>query len=163
MSRSLSKLQAVFLGAVVVAGLALTGAGVFAVGSRQWLWSDTFHVVVGFSQIRGVEVGTRVRVQGIEAGEVETVEPPAEPGGEVLLRLRLGGRLRHLVRADASAQIISEGMIGGKVIEIHPGTASAPPIEDNAQLASRSSSDLTDAGQGPRSLHQRGGAAAAEP
>src|SRR5439155_8428255 len=95
MSRSLSKLQAVFLGAVVVAGLALTGAGVFAVGSRQWLWSDTFHVVVGFSQIRGVEVGTRVRVQGIEAGEVETVEPPAEPGGEVMLRLRLGGRLRH--------------------------------------------------------------------
>lgn len=144
MTRSLSRLQALVLGAVVLAGLALTGAGVFAVGSRQWLWSDTFHVTVGFAQIRGVEAGTRVRVQGIEAGEVEMVEPPAAPGGEVMLRLRLDGRLRRLVRADASAEIVSEGMIGGKVVEIHPGSVSAAPVEENARLGSLSTSDLTD-------------------
>jgi phospholipid/cholesterol/gamma-HCH transport system substrate-binding protein len=144
MSRTLSRFQAVILGAVVLAGLALAACGLFAVGSRQWLWSDTFHVVVGFPQIRGVEAGTRVRVQGIEAGEVETVEPPATPGGEVMLRLRLDGRLRHLIRADACAQIVSEGMIGGKVVELNPGTPSAPPVEENAQLASRSTMELTD-------------------
>src|SRR5579871_822042 len=110
MSRSLSRLQALVLGLVVFVGLTLAATGLFAVGSRQWRWGDTFHVVVGFPQIRGVEAGTRVRVQGIEAGEVEAVEPPAVPGGEVKLRLRLGGQLRHLVRADASAQIVSEGM-----------------------------------------------------
>src|SRR5262245_29535840 len=104
MSRTLSRLQAVVLGATVVVGLALIIAGLFAVGSRQWLWSDTFHVVVGFPQIRGVEPGTRVRVQGIEAGEVESVEPPGTPGENVMLHLRLGGRLRYLLRADASAQ-----------------------------------------------------------
>lgn len=144
MSRTLSRFQAVLLGAIVLAALALAATGLFAVGSRQWLWNDTFHVAVGFTQIRGVEAGTRVRVQGIEAGEVETVEPPAVPGGEVRLRLRLGGRLRHLIRADATARIVSEGMIGGKVVEIDPGTASAPAVEDNAQLASCSTTDLTD-------------------
>src|SRR5260370_35007615 len=106
MSPPLSRMQALLLGAVVLAGLAVAGAGLFAGGSRQWLWSDTFHVTVGFAQIRGVDAGTRVRVQGIEAGEVEAVEPPAAPGGEVLLRLRLDGRLRHLIRADASVQIL---------------------------------------------------------
>jgi phospholipid/cholesterol/gamma-HCH transport system substrate-binding protein len=144
MSRSLSHFRALVLGAAVFVGLTLAAGGLFAVGSRQWRWGDTFHVVAGFPQIRGVEAGTRVRVQGIEAGLVEAVEPPAVPGGEVTLRLRLGGRLRHLVRADASVQIVSEGMIGGKVVEISPGTASAPPIEDGARLASRSSSDFTD-------------------
>jgi phospholipid/cholesterol/gamma-HCH transport system substrate-binding protein len=144
MTRTLSRLQATILGAVVVFGLALMVGGLFAVGSRQWLWSDMFHVVVGFPQIRGVEAGTRVRVQGIEAGEVESVEPPAIPGGDVMLRLRLDGRLRYLLRADASAQIASEGMIGGKVVEIHPGSPAAPPIGENAQLASRATSDLTD-------------------
>jgi phospholipid/cholesterol/gamma-HCH transport system substrate-binding protein len=144
MSRSLSRLQAIILGAVVLAGLALTAAGVFAVGSRQWLWNDAFHVVVGFAQIRGVEAGTRVRVQGIEAGQVERVVPPETPGGEVMLYLRLGGQLRRLVRADATAEIVSEGMLGGKVVEIHPGSASAPPVEENARLVSRASSDLTD-------------------
>jgi len=144
MSRSLTRLQAILLGGVVLAGLLLTAVGVFAVGSRQWLWNDTFHVTVGFAQIRGVEVGTRVRVQGIEAGEVEKVEAPAVPGGEVVLRLRLGGNLRQLIRADASAQIVTEGMIGGKVLEIDPGSAAASPVEDNARIASRATSDLTD-------------------
>jgi phospholipid/cholesterol/gamma-HCH transport system substrate-binding protein len=144
MSRSLSRWQAVLLGTVVLLGLTLTTAGLFAIGNRQWLWSDTFHVQAGFPQIRGVEVGTRVRVQGIEAGEVDAVLPPATPGGDVLLRLRLDGKLRGLIRADARVQIVSEGMIGGKALEIHPGTSSAPLIQDNAVLASRPSVELTD-------------------
>lgn len=144
MTRSLSRWQAAVLGLVVVFGVVLTSAGVFAVGSRQWLWGDTFHVRAGFREIRGVEAGTRVRVQGIEAGEVEAVEPPAVPGGPVLLRLRLDGRMRHLVRADASVQIVSEGMIGGKVLAIDPGSADAEPVRDGALLASRPTAELTD-------------------
>jgi len=62
MSRSLSRLQAVVLGLIVLTGLLLAATGLFAVGSRHWLWNDTFHVSVGFPQIRGVELGTRVRV-----------------------------------------------------------------------------------------------------
>src|SRR5262249_16956894 len=125
MSRSLSRWQAILLGIVILLGLALTGTGLFAVGSRQWLWSDTFHVRAGFRQVRGIEVGTRVRIQGIEAGEVVAVEPPATPGSDVLVRLRLDGKLRHLIRTDATVQIVSEGMIGGKVVEIHPGSLEA--------------------------------------
>src|SRR5258708_4914985 len=43
-SRSLTRLQAVLLGAAVLAGLVLATSGLFAVGSRQWFWSDAFHV-----------------------------------------------------------------------------------------------------------------------
>jgi phospholipid/cholesterol/gamma-HCH transport system substrate-binding protein len=144
MSRSLSRWQAILLGVVILLGLSLTGAGLFAVGNRQWLWSDTFHVRASFKQIRGVEVGTRARIQGIEAGEVVAIEPPLTPGGDVVVRLRLAGRLRHLVRADASVQIVSEGMIGGKVIEVYPGTPEAEPVQDNAVLASRPSPEFTE-------------------
>jgi phospholipid/cholesterol/gamma-HCH transport system substrate-binding protein len=136
--------QAILLGLVVLLGLGLAGAGLFAIGNRQWLWSDTFHVQVGFKQVRGVELGTRVRVQGIDAGEVVAVLPPASPGGEVLLRLRIDGKLHHLVRADASAQIIGEGMIGGKVIDIHPGSDGAHPVADGDTIASRPTTELTD-------------------
>jgi phospholipid/cholesterol/gamma-HCH transport system substrate-binding protein len=144
MSRSLSRFQASLLALIVLSGLALAGTGLFAIGKRQWLWSDTFHVHAGFQQIRGVEAGTRVRIQGIQAGEVEKIEPPAEPGGEVILHLRLDGRLRGLIRRDATVQIVSEGMIGGKVVELNPGTAAADPVEDHAKLASRSTAELTD-------------------
>src|SRR5579875_2017589 len=98
MSRSLSRLQSVLLAVVVLGGLALGVLGLFAVDSRQgvipdtlrawglagsWLKDDRFHVRVGFRQVRGVEKGTRVRVQGIDAGEVVAVESPVTPGGDV--------------------------------------------------------------------------------
>jgi phospholipid/cholesterol/gamma-HCH transport system substrate-binding protein len=144
MSRSLSRLQALLLGVLVLLGLALGATGLFAVGNRQWLWSDTFHVRAGFTQIRGVEVGTRVRVQGIDAGEVEQVLPPGQPGEEVILRIRLDGRLRSLVRSDACARIIGEGMVGGKVVEIDPGSPAAEPVPPDAVIASRPTTELAD-------------------
>jgi phospholipid/cholesterol/gamma-HCH transport system substrate-binding protein len=144
MSRSLSRWQAVILGLAILGAVGLAGVGLFAVGSRQWLWNGAFHLRVGFRQVRGVEVGTRVRVQGIEAGEVEALLPPANPGEDVVLRLRLDQGIRHLIRSDAVVQIVNEGMIGGKVLEIQPGSATAVPVEDNALVASKPSPELTD-------------------
>ncbi len=144
MSRSLSRWQAVLLGAVVLLGLGLGGAGLFAVGSRGWFPGDAFHVRAGFKSIQGVEIGTRVRVQGVDAGEVVGLEPPLTPGGDVVLRLRIKSRLRPLLRADASVQIVGEGLIGGKVVEIVPGSASAEPVADDAVLASRPSTEIAD-------------------
>ncbi len=143
-SRSLSRLQALILGGVVLTGLVLGGVGLFAIGSREWLWNDSFRVRVGFRQIRGVEPGTRVRILGKEAGEVEAVELPSRPTGEVMLRLRIDGKLRHLVRADASAQIVPEGMVGGKVVEIAPGSDQADPVADGAVIVSQPTTELTD-------------------
>jgi phospholipid/cholesterol/gamma-HCH transport system substrate-binding protein len=142
-TRSLSPWQALVLGVVVVTGVALGVVGLFAVGGASWPWGSTFHVRAGFPRIHGVEVGTRVRVQGMDAGEVEAIHLPEHPGGDVVLTLRLKGDLRRLVRADARAQIVSEGMVGGKVIEIDPGTA-AEAVAEGAPIATRPSTDLTD-------------------
>jgi phospholipid/cholesterol/gamma-HCH transport system substrate-binding protein len=147
-SRSLSRLQALLLGAVVLVGSGLAVGGVFAVGSRGWFGKDALHVRVGFPEIRGVEVGTRVRIQGIDAGEVVQISPPDGPDGLVVLRLRLKGDYRHLVRTDSTVQIVSEGMIGGKVLEIHRGRARADgqpgPVADDALLQSEPSVELAD-------------------
>jgi phospholipid/cholesterol/gamma-HCH transport system substrate-binding protein len=142
--QSLSRVQAVILGVIVVIGLALATTGLFAVGNRQWMGGDVFHVRVGFADIAGVEVGTRVRIQGINAGEVVAVEAPSTPSGNVTLRLRLNGRLRHLVGQDARVQIQSEGMLAGKVVRILPGASGSEPVPDGALLASIPPADLSD-------------------
>ena len=145
MSRSLSRLQALVLGLVVLVGLSLAAVGLFAVGSRGWYGRDALHVRAGFPSVRGVEVGTRVRVQGLDAGEVVALQPPEQPGGPVILHMRLRGEFRRLVRSDSAAQIVSEGMIGGKVIEIVPGKAAdSGPALDDALLASAPSAELGD-------------------
>lgn len=143
MSRSLSRGQAIVLAMVVCLGLGLGGVGLFAVGSQQWLWSPTFHIQVGFPNVRGVEEGTRVRVQGKDVGEVVAVQLPDEPGKDVMLKLRLGSQFRGRIRTDATAQILSEGMLGGRVVEIDPGRA-ATPVADGAVIASRPTVELAE-------------------
>ncbi len=123
-------------------------AGLFAVGSRGWFGKDPLHVRVGFREIRGVEVGTRVRIQGIDAGEVIEILPPDTADGPVVLRLALKNEYRRLVRSTSTVQIVSEGMLGGKVLEIHRGPAKAGQDEDavaeNALLESEASTELAD-------------------
>jgi phospholipid/cholesterol/gamma-HCH transport system substrate-binding protein len=145
-SRSLSRLQALVLGLVVLLGLGLGVLGLFTVGSRGWLGQDALPVRVGFREVRGVEVGTRVRLQGIDAGEVVAVEAPARPGEPVILHLRLKGAYRRLVRTDSTVRIVSEGLIGGKVLEIQPGPSpgESEPVADNALLASEATPELGD-------------------
>jgi phospholipid/cholesterol/gamma-HCH transport system substrate-binding protein len=160
-SRSLSRRQAILLGVVILAGLVLGGGGIFLIGSRAWFGGDRFHVRAGFKAIHGVEVGTRVRVNGItDAGEVVAITPPATPEGDIVLRLRLDGRYRAMVRADAVVQIVSDGVIGGKVVEINSGRNEADPVADDALLASRptrQASELIDqAGTVLQDLHQGG-------
>lgn len=154
MSRSLSRVQAVLLGVAVLIGLGLATLGVFGVGSRHtaglpdflanWLAPNSFHLRAGFPKIHGVEVGTRVRVMGIEAGEVEAIERPKNPSGEVTLLLRIDGTQRDLIRADAVAQIVAEGMVGGKVVEIHPGSDAAEMVTNNAVIKTAPSVEVGD-------------------
>jgi phospholipid/cholesterol/gamma-HCH transport system substrate-binding protein len=146
-SRSLSRLQALVLGAVVLLGCGLAGVGLFAVGSRGWYGKDALHVRAGFPEIRGVEVGTRVRIRGVDAGEVVQITPPEDGDGEVVLRLRIKGEFRTQVRAGSTVQIVSEGMIGGKVVEVRPakgGPGPGRPAGEDELLRSEPSTELAD-------------------
>jgi hypothetical protein len=62
----------------------------------------------------------------------------------VQLTLRLDGRLGSLVRADACARIVPEGLVGGKVIEIDPGSETSAPVREGTPIASQPSSDVGD-------------------
>jgi phospholipid/cholesterol/gamma-HCH transport system substrate-binding protein len=147
-SRTLSRLQALVLGLVVLVGVGLGVVGLFAVGSRGWFGKDPLHVRVGFREIRGVEVGTRVRIQGIDAGEVIAIDPPETPDSPVILRLSLKNDYRRLVRSNSTVQIVSEGMLGAKVLEIHRGPsktgATDEPAAEDTLLTSEPSTELAD-------------------
>jgi phospholipid/cholesterol/gamma-HCH transport system substrate-binding protein len=85
-----------------------------------------------------------VRLQGIDAGVVETLVPPSEPGRPVRLVLRVDDRLRGLVRVDATAKILTEGVVGAKVVEVVPGKPGAPALGPDGLIASEPATELTD-------------------
>ena len=123
MRRQIGRLRAFANAGFALAILALGGYGLYQVASRQWRVQPTFHVRTRFATISGVEAGHRVRLQGMDAGVVERVVAPGQPGESVELVLRLDERLRHLVRSDAVARILAEGMVGGACAwSLHPGS-----------------------------------------
>jgi phospholipid/cholesterol/gamma-HCH transport system substrate-binding protein len=144
MKREIGRWRALASAGFVIAVTALSGFGLLQVANRQWQVQKTFDVRADFATIGGVEVGHRVRIQGIDAGVVETIIPPGKPAEPVRLVLRVDERLRSLVRADALARIISEGLVGAKVVEIIPGGANSPPLGEPAVIASEPPVEIAD-------------------
>jgi phospholipid/cholesterol/gamma-HCH transport system substrate-binding protein len=133
-ARNLSRIQAMVLGVLVVGTLLLGGSALLVLNERSGGGAGGFRVHAGFADINGVEVGTRVRIQGMDAGEIDAILLPATPGGNVKLRMRIAGKYRHLIGADARVQIAGESLLAGKVVRILPGTADAQPVEEDGEL-----------------------------
>jgi phospholipid/cholesterol/gamma-HCH transport system substrate-binding protein len=140
----LSPWQAAVLGTVVLIGGLLAVGGTVAVGSRGWYTKGALHVRAGFADARGVEVGTRVRIRGVDAGEVVSITRGQD---EVIMRLRIKASDREWVRTNSTVQIVSEGMLGGKVVEVRPpprGTTPGPAANEDDLLRSEPTAELGD-------------------
>lgn len=144
MNREIGRGRALWNTTLVLAILAIAGFATVQVASRQWRVQKTYTVLVDFPRIGGLEEGQRVRIQGIDAGVVEGIVAPRAPGQPVRLVLRLDERLRPLVRADAQARIVTEGMVGSRAVEITPGKADAAPLGPSAVIAAEPPVEMND-------------------
>ncbi|MBR0674428.1 outer membrane lipid asymmetry maintenance protein MlaD [Neoroseomonas soli] len=108
----------------------LTGAVVLAVavfflayavtGSGRSLTSSGIALTARFDRIDGLPAGADVRLAGVKVGQVVAQRIDAESFLAVLtLRVDAGLRLP----TDTSAEIQSEGLLGGKYVALVPGGA----------------------------------------
>src|SRR4051794_29706872 len=100
----------------VLAVLALAGVRVVQVARHRWEWEAVFRARAAFANVGGLATGDKDRVQGSDAGGVEAIVPPSAPGRPVTLVLRIDARLRPLVRSDAVAKIVTQGVVGAKAV-----------------------------------------------
>ncbi len=128
---------------LVVVGVAIA-YGMQRVRQREWSTLPTFRARAGFRSIGGVEPGTKIRLQGMDAGLVESITPPTVPGQPVVLTLRIDERLHALVRSDTVARIVLQGVIGSKVVELIPGRPDAPALADSGTLPAENPIELAD-------------------
>lgn len=144
MSHEIGRTRA-FLNAIfALAVLAAAAFGGMVVARRHWQFQKTFAARVEMANIGGLELGGKVRIQGMDAGVVESIVAPSLPGKPVTVILKIDDRLRGLVRSDATARVASQGVIGAKVVEIVPGKPDAPAMPDGGSLRSEPSIELTD-------------------
>lgn len=132
MSQSLTRAQAAALGLVVLLAGGLSAIGLAAVAARQGVGAGTVELTVGVPDAGDLTPGTPVRVRGVEAGQVVAIDYPEDdgPGAAVTVRLRVPGRFAPRLFADATAQVQPTGLLGGRVVAVHPGTPTAGPLAD---------------------------------
>ena len=136
--------RAAAVGAFVLLGILLFAVGLFLIGDRRMLFSDTFEVYAEFNEIAALANGAKVRVAGMDAGEVENIRVPAGPGAPFRVRMRVREDLHPLIRLDSVASIQNDGLVGNKFIQIESGSEQAPEVPDRGTIKSREPFDIAD-------------------
>ncbi len=117
------------LGVFVTIGVALFIVGIYFIGSRQHLFSDTFRISGIFKDVSGLQIGNNVRFSGINIGTVSDIEIITDT--TVRVDIIIDRASQKFIKKDARAIIGSEGLMGNKVLVIMPGTSGQEPINDN--------------------------------
>lgn len=123
------------VGAFVLGGTVLFGAGLFLIGDRRLLFEPQFELGTAFGKVSGLQVGTKVRVAGFDAGEVLEILIPSLPSEKFLVRMRLRQDLRPLVRVDSVCAVQTDGIVGNAFIQVGRGTDGARIVEPGDTLA----------------------------
>ena len=118
----MSRLRTALVGAFVLGGLLVFGGGLFLIGDRRLLFAEQFELTSTFGKVTGLQVGTQVRLAGLDVGEVLEITLPSGPSDKFRVRMRLREDVRQLVRTDSTAAIQTDGIVGSAFIQVSVGT-----------------------------------------
>ncbi|MGD0446637.1 MAG: MlaD family protein [Edaphobacter sp.] len=132
------------VGIFVAAGVSLFTFGIFLIGNQQKAFARHFDVYTEFANLDGVAKGAKVRVAGMDAGEVVDIAVPDRPPAKFRLKLRIEQRLHVLVRTDSVVTIATEGVVGDKFLLVNQGGQQTSEAASLTTLPSKEPLDLSD-------------------
>jgi phospholipid/cholesterol/gamma-HCH transport system substrate-binding protein len=145
------------LGAFIVVTLAVLAAGVFIIGSKEYLFSPTYQLKTQFDNVAGLTTGADVEVGGVHSGTVRSIKLPRNPRDKVTVVMQLDKSTQDIVKKDSIASIETEGLLGNEYVAVSFGSDteaavqngdtidSIPPLEMSALL--KTASGILDSSQ----------------
>jgi phospholipid/cholesterol/gamma-HCH transport system substrate-binding protein len=143
------KSKNVSIGLFVVGGLLLFGIGMFVIGDRHQVFARRTEYYSEFVNLAGLEKGAKVRVAGMDAGQVLAIRVPDSPSSHFRVKWRIDAKLRGLVRSDSVVTIGTEGIVGGTYLSVRPRQRSgcrSEPADDYSKQGAHGACRLA----GPR-------------
>jgi phospholipid/cholesterol/gamma-HCH transport system substrate-binding protein len=125
------------VGIFITVTFALFSAGLFLIGDQHKAFSRHVVFFTNFQSVDGVAKGAKVRVDGMDAGEIESIQIPASPTQKFRLKLKVDDRLHGLIREDSLVTVETEGIVGDKFLLIQDGTGHASEAPAGSTLQSK--------------------------
>ena len=133
---------------------ALIGVGLIALTLVFFFIPDVYRklrpsieVVAVMAEAGALERGSEVWLAGREVGTVVTVEfrpAGADSATRVAVTMDVPKKFQPFIRKDSEVRITTERVIGVPVLDILPGSPTAPPIDDHDTLRVRHSGTITE-------------------
>lgn len=139
-----SSKRKILVGAFLIGGAILFALGLFLIGSSQGLFASRFTVYTSFNNIDTLVPGAKVRVSGMDAGEVSGIQVPKTPSDKFRLKLDIDQKFHPIVRKDSVATIETQGMVGNKYVDVKKGSAQSPVLPSGGTLPGQEPTDLGD-------------------
>ena len=132
------------LGAFIVMTLAILAAGVFIIGSKEYLFSSTYQLKALFDNVAGLDTGADVRVGGVHSGTVQSISLPHNTGEKVTVLMDLDNSTHEIIKQDSVASIETEGVLGSQFVAISFGSAGQVEVKNGATIQSEPPLEMSD-------------------
>ena len=134
--------QEIRAGIFLVIAFVLFAVMVFAVSDVGSLFKKRKTINVLFSSSEGIEQNAQVRLSGMKIGKVTSVRVAPEHGDRVEVALSILDDT--VVKTDSHAAIKTLGLVGGKYVDLTPGTADGKPLKSGDVLVGEDSLKMED-------------------
>ncbi len=124
------------LGAFIVTTLAILAAGVFVIGSKEYLFRPTYQVKAQFDNVSGLAAGADVQVGGVHCGTVHNIALPHHPGEKVTVVMYLDNSTHEVIKHDSIASIETAGVLGNQFMAISFGSVGQAEVKNGEVLQS---------------------------
>jgi phospholipid/cholesterol/gamma-HCH transport system substrate-binding protein len=132
------------LGAFIVGTLAILAAGVFVIGSKEYLFRSTYQLKAQFDNVAGLAEGADVQVGGVHSGTVTGIVLPNNPGGKVTVVMELAKSTREIIKQDSVASIETSGLLGNQYVAISFGSAGQGEVSNGEIIQSEPPLQIAD-------------------
>jgi len=129
-------------GVFLLLSFAILAVMIFAVSDIQSLFKKKKEVKVLFLFSDGIEKNAPVRLSGIKIGKVTDIRVAPEKGDKIELTLSVFDDT--ILRRDTKAAIKTQGLVGGKYVELTGGSSQSPALEPGGLIIGEESLKVDD-------------------
>jgi phospholipid/cholesterol/gamma-HCH transport system substrate-binding protein len=120
------------LGAFIIAGFVVFLFFIIMVSKKKNLFGSEFELKTHFSNLNGLTKGDNVLFSGLQAGSVKRITIMDDTTIEV--DLAIDDNLRSFIPTNTTAAVITDGLVGDKIVNLIPGKGINTHVKDGDVL-----------------------------
>ena len=124
----ITKIPASRTGLFVIICFSLLVLGLFLIGDKQKLFSNTSTYYAKYKDVNGLKPGAQVIITGINVGSVNSIDLPKKAGDSVLISMHIVKDAQSLIHTDSKASVVTIGLVGDKTVSVSVGNAGTPVL-----------------------------------